>query len=773
MEIMDGSGTVQMLISLLKECERCEDNNRLNEVSVVLLEAQKQPGYCQLLHNLAKSNLEESVKIGVLLQYKAIVYKYWNQRDGYIISDNEKEFIRQSLISLLSEENRKIINIVDSILMAIVRVEFPDLWPNIFSVLMDRVQKSNQKSRARMLQITLVCVKAVIKDYDYGDNDDKNSLATKRNKLKRFSEIGPAIMNLIVPLWMNAITQMLQLLSDFCQRKLLAEELAEPCGLECVLSAKIISLILIRYLPQFNVQNESDMIKLLESVMFFLQTSIECRRATQDIPNPLQDYLEKTIITLVKLFYNCQYNHPLTFVPILVPCFDYFFNQYKITNTLLDAFWEKYYVQILNFFANAISSREYRETPLNLKQNRKDAEDREPVIDEKVIQGQTIVNLFFNVETTMTMMNLLIFRYLQLTPELLELWETDPEALLEEEISDAYLFKITPSAEYFFYRLLLFNEAISEPLLSLILDTLNECKKITSDHPHFLKSVLIKDSCYYAISLSGGVLADTSLDFKHFLMHYILPDFNNNHHYSYIIKRRIAMVLEYWVPEIRSCRGEAYKLAAAILCDKDLVVRVHGATALRSLIEDFDFDSGKYLQFIRPSLSGIINLVSDMSGSATTCHILNLITVIITTLGEQSRPYMYDIMQCVSVLWKKSRHQKMVIANIIRILGTLVEVLVGGAAELEEQLLPVIALSCDPYSQDSLYILEEGLILWSNMIEQSGFLSENLKALFPAVLVIAETNRDDFKVLRKLVHLVECNGTLLWVGNRLLPYFRK
>jgi len=98
----------------------------------------------------------------------------------------------------------------------------------------------------------------------------------------------------------------------------------------------------------------------------------------------------------------------------------------------------------------------------------------------------------------------------------------------------------------------------------------------------------------------------------------------------------------------------------------------------------------------------------------------------------------------------------MVLANIIRILGTLVEVLVGGAAELETQLLPVLNLSCDPLHRDSIHILDEGLILWSNMIEQSGFLSENIQKFFTRAVSIADSNRDDQKILKKLIHLTEC-----------------
>jgi len=144
-----------------------------------------------------------------------------------------------------------------------------------------------------------------------------------------------------------------------------------------------------------------------------------------------------------------------------------------------------------------------------------------------------------------------------------------------------------------------------------------------------------------------------------------------------------------------------------------------------------------------------------MSGSSTTCHVLLIVSTIITALGEQSRPFMYEIVNCVSELWKKAQNQKMVLANIIRILGTLVEVLVGGAAELETQLLPVLNLSCDPLYRDSIHILDEGLILWSNMIEQSGFLSENIQKFFSRAVSIADSNRDDQKVLRKLIHLIE------------------
>jgi len=66
----------------------------------------------------------------------------------------------------------------------------------------------------------------------------------------------------------------------------------------------------------------------------------------------------------------------------------------------------------------------------------------------------------------------------------------------------------------------------------------------------------------------------------------------------------------------------------------------------------------QYKDILPTSFRAIIRLVNDMTGSDTTCHVLNLISVITTSLGEQVRTFVDDIINYIRALWLDSQEKK-------------------------------------------------------------------------------------------------------------------
>ena len=87
---------------------------------------------------------------------------------------------------------------------------------------------------------------------------------------------------------------------------------------------------------------------------------------------------------------------------------------------------------------------------------------------------------------------------------------------------------------------------------------------------------------------------------------------------------------------------------------------------------------------------------------------------------------------------------------------------------MESQLYPVLQMSCNPQNKDALHVLDEGMILWLNMVQQSAFLTESLLLFFPNLLDIVKANRDDRHVLRKSAHVCEGMQCQLWASAYLV-----
>lgn len=123
------------------------------------------------------------------------------------------------------------------------------------------------------------------------------------------------------------------------------------------------------------------------------------------------------------------------------------------------------------------------------------------------------------------------------------------------------------------------------------------------------------------------------------------------------------------------CQSDPFLLEMCMEClsGNDLVCRVTGAMAMRSMLVAFDYDSPKYVKYLHPAIGSMISLVQDMSGSPfTVSEVLKNISLVISCLGENIQPFANDIIQSVGRLWQGSQKKPLVLSAIIQILADLV-----------------------------------------------------------------------------------------------------
>uniref|UniRef100_A0A6B2KX94 Importin N-terminal domain-containing protein n=1 Tax=Arcella intermedia TaxID=1963864 RepID=A0A6B2KX94_9EUKA len=716
-----------------------------NQATHTLMEAQRTPGYLNYLWNFISSP-NDNIKNCVLIQWRQTVEQYWTLKDNYVLSNQEKVEIRSKLLSLITETRPMVSGAVESMLSHIISIDFPDLWPDVFQMMATAAAK--QSNPCRILQVIYLCIQKIVKELQKAvskQNDGNIAFYYKRWETLKLQSL--QLFTIVSPIWQTKNTEMLALLSNYSQGSVQKESLSIELGRISHFSLKVIKILLREFLPQFASQNEETLVNLFAHMSQMTMKSIQCFLVLKDSTICLVPYVQKTCFLYMKIFSQSQRNHPLTFTAMLKNFLDFYYALLNTNYPRPDC--EKLLVHILNFLSDVLTSREYLSPYQDLLKCKKHIKQEE-LSEEKVKIGQSTLRNFFDKDKLLSIVRILISRYLIMSEKAIEAWKEDPEEFLEEELSESHKFKLIPATEYLFHRILRYYPGIGVPLFDIIRDTLTECNMAG---PNNFEAILLKDACYYAFALT--VPAASNIDFKKFFFEFMAKEFSVSYPNAFIIKRRVAYVTELWASEISDFHKDVYRMCIACLDDRDMLVQVYGATTLRAILEDFDIRDEKYLEFIKPSVQYIVALVKKMSGSSTTCHILKIISLVIQELKEQVRPHMDLIVECVSSLWEVSQQKKMVLASIITILSKLVEVLIGGAAELELKLIPIISICSETAYIKDVPVLDEILDLWGNVIEQMPYLTPQLLQLYPKSLLVAKENIEDPPTLRKILHITE------------------
>lgn len=473
-------------------------------------------------------------------------------------------------------------------------------------------------------------------------------------------------------------------------------------------------------------------------------------RALRAQTHPLEWFVSTSVVLLAKQLADAQEHCPLTFVPLLERtlrlCEDLLF-QPPAPPLLADD--EKILIIALNVLANVLTVRQYRYELAELARSR--LPSNEPLDAARVGRAHAILQAYASPTHLLKLAQLLVSRYLQLTLAQWELWEDDPEALVDEEFADAYETRVQPCAEYLFHRILAFDSDASAVIANALLATLER-----SPPPATFETACLVDALLLALALCGNAVLKDSLQFEDIFEKVLRTALRTEGHFAPIIRRRVVHVLQYWSRSIpRRLQKECFTMCLDCLRDKDLVVRIYAAAAMRSLLDDLDLSAGEMIEFIQPSVNAIVALANEVNSPTTTTHVLALVADTVKTVGEQARPHLDQIVAAMALLWQQGvetrRHS--VLTAVIRVLAALVEELVGAAAELERNLLPVLQTCFAPSTSFRNEVIVDAMELWLPMVQQSAFISPPLAQVFAISPAIIRAHRDDVYVLRDMVRV--------------------
>ncbi|KAI0126511.1 importin-beta domain-containing protein [Xylariales sp. AK1849] len=341
----------------------------------------------------------------------------------------------------------------------------------------------------------------------------------------------------------------------------------------------------------------------------------------------------------------------------------------------------------------------------------------ELLTDELVVQMANVI-----------VSNLLVFRKADL-----EAWEEDPEEWEQREESEgsAWEWEVRPCAENVLNFLLVsYKHLLLQPLLSYF----ETAKNSQAD-------IMTKESVYTTLGIAASHL-DKMFDFDDMLKSTLVSDAQRQGPLCNVLRRRIGILISKWVVVgvSRESRPLIYEIYRHFLNpndqNNDLVVRITAARQFKFVADDFHFEAQLFEPYAKDVLTELIRLLDQTEVDEIKLRILDTTKAVIERMETRVNPFADLIISSLPVIWDNSGDLGFMLKQaVLTILQALVMSMRGEARRFHSIILPLVAQAVEEGSDVYVYLIEEALTLWDNVLLQSSapLSQEVLSLVEPAI----------------------------------------
>lgn len=329
--------------------------------------------------------------------------------------------------------------------------------------------------------------------------------------------------------------------------------------------------------------------------------------------------------------------------------------------------------------------------------------------------------------------NLLVFREADL-----EAWEENSEEWEQQEETQgsAWEWEVRPCAENVLNFLLVsYKHLLVQPLLAYF----ETAKSPQAD-------IMAKESVYTALGLAAPHL-DKQFGFNEFLKSTLISDAQLQGPLCKVLRRRIGILISQWVPVgiSKESRPLIYEIYRHFLNpndqNNDIVVRITAARQFRLVAEDFAFEGELFAPFAEGILSELIQLLHQTDIDETKLAILGTTKAIIERMETYVNPLADLIVSALPAIWDSGSDLSYMLKQaVLTILQSLVMSMRQDSQRFHAMTVPLIADAVRDGSDVFVYLIDESLELWINILYQSSPpLSQELLTLVePALKILKE-----------------------------------
>lgn len=241
-----------------------------------------------------------------------------------------------------------------------------------------------------------------------------------------------------------------------------------------------------------------------------------------------------------------------------------------------------------------------------------------------------------------------------------------------------------------------------------------------------------------------------------------------------VLRRRIVWMLGKWcgagaLPT--EARPSLYSALVGLLAEEDLALALTSAQTLNELINDFGFEMAPFAVYAPQLLTQVLSLLERTEEGSSKLTAMQVLTLLIERLGDHAQTFAPAVAAALPEVWNYACNASgapgacdessaaMVKAGVVRA-ATQLTLALGGAAEaLFGFSIPVAAHCVDLGHPDHVYLLDDGIALWSASLQNATSMSPALLELWARLSPIL--NRD-FENLLELLQMM--SGYMLLGG---------
>ena len=662
--------------------------------------------------------LPREVRLLAIIQLKNGIDRYWRHHTlKNAIQPAQKASMRSNFFQgSIGEEDKQLALHNALVIAKVLRIDFPQEWPDPLSKLVAILRHSKSGDQLHLSGALLVLLRVV-------------------------KELGAARLRKSQTALQAATPELIYVLGEIYEAKT-SEWLAflnsgsgDNDSALRAMESSLTSFKILRRLLVVGYENPHKD-KTVQQVWSFSQAHfgqfLGFVASDSPLPTPLQDYIGKHLLQFTKLHLEMAEKHGPSFATLpnsldlarsywdLTSKFAVVFDKSdgirqgsasdasakpKAEGPLIERLALKGLLLMkacLKMVHRPIQTIKYREKEVIAQQ--KEAVDvvrRDLLTDDLVTQMANVI-----------ITNLFIFRKSDF-----EAWEEDPEEWEQQEETQgsAWEWEVRPCAEKVFLDLLTnYKHLLLQPLLTYFTTVRNPQADIGT-----------KEAVYTAMGLAAPLVCD-EFDFEDVLKSTIIPDAQLTVPYCQIIRRRIGILLSQWTPvkATTESRRLIYEIYRRFLDpndqNNDIVVRITAGRQLKAVVDEFGFDSELFLPFASDILTELLSLLRNVSVDETKLAILETTRSVIERMEARISHFSELIMAALQSVWDSAGDLNyMLKQSVMAILQALVVSMGADFQKYQAQILPLVNEATQPGSDLYLYLIDEAVDLWANILLQS------------------------------------------------------
>ncbi|XP_076823521.1 importin-11-like [Clavelina lepadiformis] len=651
-------------------------------------------------------NLETHVRWLAVLYLKNGIERHWRMHGPSPLTEEEKNSIRNEILSSFDEEVNQIALQFAVIVSKIARYDYPKNWPHLLHILLTAIESMQVLSTKQRDNTVLLTFRYVVKE-----------LSTKRlpNDRKLFSQISCSSYPCIFATFDRFHKTVVQMLSS-------------------------------------STGDSNTLLHAIEKLLHILK-SLKCISPALDSTTNCNFINE--VLTMLKTFLGLTTSHSFKDQLVLDKCHKVLLVYSKI---LLDTFVVEDN-KVANFVPDIVNM--CKQCIFLFAENRALFPERFVVNCMNVIkllvgpnEGQKDCSV--SMDDMQDLLKGLVFSFLPLTAADLENWEEDVEEFCSEEIGETWKYNLRPSAEVLFLTLLHRSPERFVPVILATLDTVNQNsqKDVLQDHQG-VNSVLLNDAVFAAVGLAANELFD-ELDFEMWFLTYLSPYVQKcvTTPCGKILHRRVLWLIEQWmgVKPPNEARTAMYDfIISSMDSNLNMAVRLAASSALRQILDDFEFDLDTFAPFQEKCTDSLYKLLQDSQTGDSKMRVLHVLSFVIERLGSRVVSCAHKLAEILPAIWQVSEAHNMLRCAVLTTLTNVVVGLKEQSVSFHPFLINVIHTSTDTTSPAHIYLLADGLDLWITVLQNTTDLTDSLMQLFNNIYGLFEFSSESVRACIEIV----------------------